>query len=115
MRVLIDECLPRKLKRELPEHDVKTVTEMGWSSIKNGALLRLMAGQFDAFITIDQNMQYQQNLQNAPVGIVLLSALSNRLEDLLPLMPRLRAVLTTLQPGMIVRISASESLPDDSL
>lgn len=114
MRVLIDECLPRKLKRELPEHEAKTVAEMGWSSIKNGALLRLMVEQFDAFITIDQNMQYQQNLQNAPLGVVLLSAFSNRIEDLLPLIPQLRAILPTLQAGMIVRISANESLPDEA-
>ncbi|MEZ4669953.1 MAG: DUF5615 family PIN-like protein [Anaerolineae bacterium] len=113
MRVLIDECLPRKLKRELSEHDAKTVAEMGWTGIKNGALLRLMAEQFDAFITIDQNMQYQQNLQNAPLGIILLSAFSNRIEDLLPLVPRLRAVLPTLQAGMIVRIAINEIPPED--
>ena len=59
MRILIDECLPRKLKRELPEHDAQTVAEMGWSGTKNGALLRLMNGKFDVFITIDQNLKYQ--------------------------------------------------------
>jgi hypothetical protein len=73
-----------------------------------------MNRQFDVFITIDQNLQYQQNLQNAPVGIVLLSAFSNRIEHLLPLMPQVRAILPTLQAGMIVRVSADESSPDDT-
>ena len=57
MRILIDECLPRKLKNELPTHNVSTVQEMGWSGIKNGALLRLMVEQFDVFVTIDGNLE----------------------------------------------------------
>jgi hypothetical protein len=109
MRILIDECLPRKLKRELPDHEVKTVPEMGWSGVKNGALLRLMAGRFDVFITIDQNLRYQQNLQNAPVGVILLSAPSNRLDDLLPLIPQVREALFSLKAGVVIRISSGGS------
>jgi hypothetical protein len=105
MRVLIDECLPRKLKQELPEHDAKTVPEMGWAGKKNGELLRLMTGHFDVFITIDQNLTYQQNLEGATIGVVTLAAPSNRLTDLLPLVPRLKAVLQTIEPGNLVRIT----------
>jgi hypothetical protein len=65
MRILIDECLPRKLKQELSGHAVSTVQEMGWSSVKNGALLSLMTGQFDAFVTVDGNLEYQQNLSKS--------------------------------------------------
>ncbi len=105
MQILIDECLPRKLKRELPEHDVQTVAEMGWSGTKNGALLRLMNGKFDVFITIDQNLKYQQNLQGTTIGIVQLSAPSNRLKDLLPLMPELKQILAIIKAGEILQVS----------
>ncbi|MBI5669813.1 MAG: DUF5615 family PIN-like protein [Chloroflexi bacterium] len=109
MRVLIDECLPRKLKYELPEHEAKTVPETGWSGKKNGELLRLIAGQFDAFITIDQSIKHQQNLENLPFAVVTLSARSNRLADLLPLVPKLEAVLLSLQAGQVIRITAEEN------
>ena len=64
MRLLLDECVPRPLKRELPGHDVHTVVEMGWSSKRNGELLRLMlADRFEAFLTVDQNIEFQQNVK----------------------------------------------------
>jgi hypothetical protein len=63
MRILLDECVPRRLARELAGHDVRTVPEMGWSGKRNGELLQLMAGQgFEVFLTVDQNLRYQQNL-----------------------------------------------------
>jgi hypothetical protein len=65
MKVLLDECVPRKLRRELPEHEVLTVMEQGWSGIKNGKLLALAAPEFDVFLTIDQNLKYQQNLKTS--------------------------------------------------
>jgi len=106
MKILIDECLPRKLKNELPDHEVKTVPEAGWAGTKNGALLRLMAGVFDVFITIDNNMEDQQQLAAQPVAFVVLSAFNNKLETLLPLMPNVRAALETIQPGQVVKIKA---------
>jgi len=109
MRILIDECLPRKLKHELPEHDARTVPEMGWAGKKNGELLRLMIGQFDVFITADQNLTYQQNLQGVNIGVITLAARSNRLPDLLPLVPRLKSALETVQSGEIVRVKANDS------
>jgi hypothetical protein len=104
MRVLIDECLPRKLKQELTEHETKTVPEMGWSGKKNGELLQLMTGQFDVFITIDQNLTYQQNLEGAKVGVITLASPSNRLTDLLPLVSKMKVVLETIEPGNLIRI-----------
>jgi hypothetical protein len=106
MRVLIDECLPRKLKLEFPEHDTKTVPEMGWSGKKNGKLLQLMTGQFDVFITIDRNLTSQQNLENTKLGVIKLTAPSNRLADLLPLVPKIKTILDTIEPGTVVRIEA---------
>ena len=59
MKVLLDECVPRKLKREIANHEVVTVTEQGWSGIENGELLKLAATEFDVFLTVDQNLSFQ--------------------------------------------------------
>lgn len=72
MRVLLDECLPRKLKREVQASVVKTVPEMGWASTKNGTLLRLAEKDFDIFLTNDQNLEYQQNLKLFDLAIIVL-------------------------------------------
>lgn len=57
MRVLLDECVPRQLRRELPGHDVRTVQEMGWTGTENGALLHLANGRFDVLLTVDQRIE----------------------------------------------------------
>jgi predicted nuclease of predicted toxin-antitoxin system len=105
MRVLLDECLPRKLKREFTEHEATTVPEMGWAGKKNGELMRLMTGQFEVFVTIDQNLTYQQNLSNAAVAVVMLAAPDNRLKTLKPLIPQVQETLKTIKPGDIVRVN----------
>jgi len=104
MRILLDESLPKELRSELPGHDVRTVQEMGWSSVKNGDLLARSVAQFDAFITADQNLQYQQNLSTLPVAIVVLVARSNRIQELRPLIPELLLSLSALRPRTLVRI-----------
>ncbi len=107
MRVLLDECLPRRLKRALSGHDVQTVPETGWAGKENGELLQLAAAAFDVFVTIDQNMRYQQNLAGASVAVIVLMSRSNRFEDLLPIVPSLlEALRSGLQRGQIVRIGA---------
>lgn len=104
MRVLVDECLPRKLKRELIGHDVMTVPEAGWASIKDTPLLRLAESRFEVFLTGDQNMQYQQNLKGRSMAIIVLVARNNLLETLRPLMPDVLNALRTIQPGDLVHI-----------
>ena len=99
MRVVLDECLPKRLMRELPGHDARMVRQMGWGGISNGKLLSLLRGQFDAFITVDSNLAYQQNLSTLPVAVVVLRAPSNKIEDLRPLLPALLAALAVLKPG----------------
>ena len=79
MKLLLDESLPRKLRDQLTSHSIKTVADMGWSGVKNGRSLALAAPQFDAFITADQNLGYQQNLANLPIAVVVLAAHSNTL------------------------------------
>jgi hypothetical protein len=104
MRVLLDECVPRRLKRELPGHEVLTVTEHGWSGIKNGRLLGIADAEFDVFLTVDQNLKYQQNLTAFRIAIILLVARNNRLKTLLPLMPEVREALDKIVAGEFVRI-----------
>ena len=78
---------------------------MAWSGRKNGELLQLMAQQaFELFITVDQGLRFQQNLSAAGVGIILLKAPTNRLADLVPLMPRVLGALTSVQPGQLIEI-----------
>jgi len=83
MRVLLDECVPKRLKRELSDHDVSTVVEMGWSGVKNGKLLALAAARFDCFLTVDTNIENQQHLPNLPVAVLLVRAVSNDPADTL--------------------------------
>ena len=104
MKVLLDECVPRKLRRELSEHEVLTVTERGWSGIKNGKLLALAEAEFDVFLTVDQNLKYQQNLKAFSIGIILLVARNNRLKSLLPLMPEAREALENIKAGDFIRV-----------
>ncbi len=104
MKVLLDECVPRKLRCALPEHEVFTVTELGWSGIKNGKLLALAEAEFEVFLTVDQNLKYQQNLEAFNIGIVLLVARNNRLKTLLPLMPEVREVLENIKAGNFIRV-----------
>jgi precorrin-2 methylase len=87
MKVLLDECLPKKLKREVQADVVSTVPEMGWAGTKNGALLRLVEREFDVLLTNDQNLEYQQSLKQFDIAIVVLVAPTNDIEDLKPLMP----------------------------
>jgi predicted nuclease of predicted toxin-antitoxin system len=108
MKILIDECLPKKLKNSLPNHEVSTVPEAGWASKKNGELLRFMTDVFEVFITVDSNMQYQQHLKSLPIRFIVLSAKNNKLESLLPLMPKVEEALITLQAGEVQIISETE-------
>ena len=106
MRVLLDESVPRKLASELAGHDVSTVPQLGWSGAKNGVLLRQAAERgFEALITADQNLEFQQNPSALRLGVVIPVARSNRLVDLKALVPRILQELERLRPGMLVRVS----------
>ena len=106
MRVLLDECVPRRLKRELVGHDVKTAPEMGWASKKNGELLALAAGKFDIFLTSDRNLSHQQNLSAFDIAVIVLAATGNRIDDLRPLIPRVLKVVTSVRPGTVTIVKA---------
>jgi hypothetical protein len=109
VRVLLDECLPRRLKRDLVGNEARTVPEMGWTSKRNGDLLRLAtAGGFDAFLTVDRKLQHQQNLSAFNIAVLVLVAESNTLADLQPLMLRVLDVLPMAKRGGATVISRSD-------
>ncbi len=91
MRILLDESLPKKLKKEFgPEHEVLSVRDMKWLGEKNGILLKhMIENRFELFVTVDRNLQYQQNLERLPLTIIVLSAINNRLETLSALIPKI--------------------------
>ena len=104
MRVLLDECVPRTLRKDLPGHDVKTVGEAGWTGVKNGALLQLAEKEFDVLLTVDRNLEYQQNFSGLKLAVVVVEAPSNDAAVLRPLMPAVREAISKAQPGVVIRI-----------
>ena len=106
MRVLLDECVPRALRKELLGHDVETVAEAGWAGVTNGELLQLAARHFDLLLTIDRNLEYQQNLAGLALGLIVVHAPSNDVAVLRPLMPAVLAAIPETKPGMVTHIRA---------
>lgn len=106
MRILLDECLPKRLKRDLVGHQARTVPEMGWASKKNGELLALAEAEFDVFVTVDRNLSFQQDVNRLDIAVVVLVARGNRHSDLQPLVPDLLAVLVGVAPGQLIRVGA---------
>lgn len=106
---MIDECLPAGLKTSLSAlgHQAETVRRAGYGAKKNGELLSLMEGRWDVLLTNDRNIQYQQNISGRNVSILILCAKSNRIKDLLPLMPVCADALLSISPGQIIELAPS--------
>jgi len=100
MRILLDECVPRALKRQISGHVVLTVHEMGWAGKKNGELLQLMLESgFSVLLTADRNMSYQQNRNGTGISLVVMVAPSNRPRGMIPLIPSVLEILKRIGPG----------------
>ena len=100
MKILLDECVTRKLKPFLAEYEVYTVAECGWSGIKNGKLIGLCREHaFDVLLTIDKNIVFQQHLNDLPVCIIVLNTITSKLEELLTFLPTLKSKLSSLEPS----------------
>lgn len=104
MKIILDECLPRRLVRDLQPHQTTTVPREGWAGIKNGALLKLIGSEFDVFITVDGNLIHQQNLQGTSLRVIILHAVNNRYEALEPLVSGILGAVEQAQAGSIVHI-----------
>ncbi len=109
MRILIDECAPRALKKHLMDHghECRTVQEAGWSGKRNGELLRLAEAAFDVSVTVDTNLSYQHNLASRRIAIVVLQSPSNRLENLRQHFPACVLALKKIKPGEMVQIGGT--------
>ena len=110
-RILLDECLPVKLKYRFqeisPEFQVSTVTGQGWTGIKNGKLLEKAQQDFEIFVTIDQNLPYQQELSKYSIAVVALKAKSNRYKDLLGFVNSASETIKTAEKSKFYEIAPS--------
>lgn len=105
MRVLFDENVPRPLRRHLKGHSILTVTEMGWSGLKNGRLIaHAEAGGFDVLLTLDQNIKYQQNMSVISLSVLVVVAPDLKIKTLLPLVPGILACLDVIEAGQICEV-----------
>ncbi|HWZ43845.1 MAG TPA: DUF5615 family PIN-like protein [Candidatus Saccharimonadales bacterium] len=106
LKILLDECAPKKLKSFLLSygHQCRTAQEMGWSGIQNGELLALADPLFDVLLTIDKGLQYQHNLSGRRIAILILRGRSNRLVDLSPNFPTCAEAVQSIQPGQVVEV-----------
>jgi|SRR5579863_721736 len=104
MRVLLDECVPRALRRDIPGHEVKTVAEAGWAGVKNGELLRLAATAFDLMITVDRNLEYQQSFDGVSLAVIVVHAPSNDIAVLRPLMSAVVAAIAQARAGAVTHV-----------
>lgn len=98
MLILLDECLPRQLAGELPEHTVVAVQKAGWAGLKNGKLLKNISGKYEVFLTIDKRLEQQQQIP-ADVAVITVRARSNRIQDSKPLVPKILSALKVPVPG----------------
>ena len=105
MKILLDECTPRLLKRLLSEFNISTVQEIGWTGVTNGALLAMAEGEFDVFVTTDKNLRYQQNLTGRRLAIIELP--TNQVPVVAALVPALREALVNIKVGEFVEIPLS--------
>ena len=104
MKLLLDECVTRHLKRDLGGHEVDTVEEAGFKGLENGDLLKAASGVYEVLITVDRNIPYQQNLAGLNIAILILAAKRNSYARLKPLIPRALTALETMKVGDVIRI-----------
>jgi len=105
-RVVLDNCVPRSLVRHLGALNVRRVEDYGWADEDDGPLLKLLEPVCDVFITVDRNLPHQQRLDHRPFATIVLRAHSNRLDDLLPLLPRLLEVVSEVTPGSVSHVAS---------
>ena len=106
-RVLFDENMPRKLRRDMSEFAVRTVQEEGWAGLENGDLLRRASGNFDVLLTVDQRLRYQQNIKQFQIGIVVVETFDTTLANLRSLLSQIQRAIRTVAPGTVVVVSTT--------
>ncbi len=104
MRLLLDECVPRVLCADFPEHFCRTVSQMRWQGLSNGALLARAGEEFDVFLTVDRNLRHQQNVRKLPIAVVVVHVRNNDYDLIRPFVPRILDALERIAPREIVVI-----------
>ena len=107
MRVLLDECVDRRLAREIVGHEVRTVPEEGWAGLKNGDLLKRAQEQFDVFVTVDRSLPFQRDVSAFSIAVVILRTPTSRLDDLRALVPKLLTVIPTSKGGEVTWVGGA--------
>ena len=106
MRILLDENIPIDFAAELRGHDVSTVVELGWSGVLNGELMQRARECCDVFVTLDRNIEFQQNIPVLPFGIIVVRAVSNRMVHLRPLASAILLAVSAAKPGQLQKVGA---------
>ncbi len=107
MKLLLDHCVPQRLRSLFIGHEVTTAADAGWELLRNGALLGAAgAAGFYALVTVDRNLKHQQNLATLPVAVVVMLATSNDIDELIKVIPAVLEALEELQPRTLVEIAA---------
>ncbi len=104
MKILLDECVDSRLASQFSEFDVQTVHDRGWSGITNGKLLALAQVEFDVFVTVDRNLTFQQNIPKFSLAVILVHCVSNRLADLVSLVPDIQRVIPSASRGTVTSV-----------
>src|SRR5918911_2392760 len=102
MKVFVDECVTYRLMPHFTRHDFTHIFDTPWRGMKNGALLRLVESKYDVFLTTDRNIPHQQNLRKFNLALIILYGVSNKLDDLLPLVPQTLEALDRISVGDLV-------------
>ena len=113
MRVLLDECAPKRLGSLIAGHDVSTVPDAGWAGIANGELLKVAADRFDVLVTVDHNLAFQQNVSSLSIPVIVLKSTSSKLDDLALLIPQLLELLDSPLSRTIYAISHDSPVSTD--
>jgi predicted nuclease of predicted toxin-antitoxin system len=111
MRVLLDECVNPRVKNAFAKHEVRTVNEMGWGGITNGKLMALAQQSFDVFVTVDQNLEHQQNLAKLTLGLVVVAVPDNNIRYYRPIFAELSKAAESARPGQVIHIVSPELQP----
>jgi predicted nuclease of predicted toxin-antitoxin system len=106
MRILLDENIPVDFAAELPGHEVNTVVRLGWAGVLNGELMRRAAECCDVFVTLDRNIEFQQNISALPFGVIVVRAISNRMVHLRPLASAILLAISAAKPGKLQKLGA---------
>jgi hypothetical protein len=107
VRTLLDECVDRRLAKEIQGHEVITVPQAGWAGLQSGALLRRAQDRFDVLVTVDRNLSFQQPVAQFAIAVIVLEAPSNRLQDLRSLVSQLQRILPTAPKGQVSRVGGN--------